>query len=170
MVLDMDVLTDAALRVAVAISPGTKVLEIGVRDGNLAESLLQLSLAYTGCDLPGRITVAADRIGTGVNSHETRFVGIERATIPIASDTYQWIFMPEADEVLRYSGLSVDEILRVLDPGGWIWLTFDTDSELSTEMSVFHLCGCADASAVSSLDGGRRGHRILRKVDETTVD
>lgn len=166
----MDSVTDAALRVAVAIIPGTKVLEICLRDGELAKALPRLSLDYTGCDLPASVRKLAATINTDGSSSSCTLVEVNAGKIPVESGAFMWVFVSEAHRVLELLGVSTSEIVRVLAPGGWIWLAFDSGSDLSSDTTRFHELGCADASTISWLNGERGGHRILRRVGEGVPD
>ncbi len=160
----------AALRTAVAIVPGTPVLEIGLGSGELARAMIELGINYFVLENDD-LVVAQIGLSAIESSIELQRLSFECGTIDSAGKRFEWAFVLEGDSPAGFESCSiglVSEIVRTVNTGGWIWVAFRPDSDMAHSRTMFHQLGCVDASAIQESDDGYFCHRIFRKVDANT--
>lgn len=163
----MNRLDDAALRVAVAIPIGSAVVEIGVGNGSLAEAFALLSLDYHGCDPDAtKLEQARQRLDSAAVSDRVEFCLLADGVIPMESDSFEWAFFKATGNDAGNQVLS--ELKRILKPGGWVWVAFDSDGPISGSATPFHKAGFVDASKETRIGETGASERIFRRVESDT--
>lgn len=168
----MDRRSEAALRTAVSIVPGTPVLGIGVGSGDLAVAMMHLSIAYSFCETDlTRVEELARRVEIADEFEPFEQVSVTPEHIDCIDEQFNWAFVVEADSPAGIQEMTIPlakEIVRILKLGGWIWLACNDHSALAGGSTVFHEIGCVDASPVTRVSDHEFCYRILRKVDANT--
>lgn len=121
------------------ISSGAQVLNIGVGDGGLERILVEKGVQVSALD-PSEKTITW--LGQELQLGERARVGVSES-IPFPDDEFDVVIMTEVlehlnDEALR---LTIQEIRRVLKPGGRFLGTVPADENLTTNEVVCPHCG-----------------------------
>lgn len=114
---DLKEFHDVALRLALQIKTGEKVLEVAPGPGYLSIELARLGKSVTGLDLSRslveRATKNARKAGAKVD-----FCQGNAASMPFSQETFDLIVCRAAFKNFARQGDAIDEIYRVLKPGG----------------------------------------------------
>lgn len=102
------------------VEPSAAILEIGAAPYYLTRAAARLGYRLQTVDYPSAETERAAR-SFGIASHAC---DIERERLPFADETFDEVLFNEVFEHLRIDPpFTVAEILRVLRPGGRLWLS-----------------------------------------------
>lgn len=121
--------TDHLLRTLAAVSPRSRVLDLGCGAGHRAEPLAQLGFDLYACDLDDR---AVDRTRIRLSPYLAPDALTHRVaplphlqTLAYPDASFDWVVAADILNRARASGILTDllgEIRRVLAPGGWLYV------------------------------------------------
>jgi ubiquinone/menaquinone biosynthesis C-methylase UbiE len=158
-------LTERLAEVAM-LKPGCKVLEIGCGKGITAIFLARnYGCSITGIDIsPIQIASATERTKNENMVGETSFIAADCQELPLFTDLFDMVFSECSISLVQNKKRILDEIWRVLKPGGRLTITdlVRRDNEVTNEpsetvplfMSSFALFPCIENA--ESLIGYRK--------------
>jgi ubiquinone/menaquinone biosynthesis C-methylase UbiE len=118
-----------AVREALAIEPGERVLDIGAGPGFLAAELAACASPggrVVGTDVSeSMLAIAAARLGSAGDA-ELRFERADACALPFADASFDAVVSTQVYEYVEDIALALKELARVLRPGGRA-LVLDTD-------------------------------------------
>ncbi len=118
-----------AVREALAIEPGERVLDIGAGPGFLAAELAACASPngmVVGTDFSdSMLAIAAARVGSGGDA-ELRFEHADACALPFADASFDAVVSTQVYEYVEDIAMALQELARVLRPGGRA-LVLDTD-------------------------------------------
>lgn len=139
------------------LKPGCKVLEIGCGKGITAIFLARnYECSITGIDIsPIQIASARERAKNENMIGETSFIAADCQELPLFTDLFDIVFSECSISLVQNKKRILDEIRRVLKPGGRLTITdlIRRDNEV-TKGSSFALFPCIDNA--ESLKGYRK--------------
>lgn len=122
------------------LRPGGSVLDIGCRDGLVADRILDTDATYFGLDFAAhRLGNAAKRFAGSLSTLKTEFVRGEAERMPFADTSVDVVVMGDVIEHLIRPELAVWEIARVLRPDGVFILTTKNASQVPHRSPLSHL-------------------------------
>ena len=171
--------SDHLLRTLAAVPPGSRVLDLGSGDARHVGPLAALGFDVWACDAaPDAVVAARAALAPSLGDEEAR----RRAT-PARPDAlgypdafFDWVVVREAAPTRAEAKAVLEEVRRVLKPGGWVWVTVAEEAwgggvqpEALTVLAAE--AGLALSERASEdVDGGRPYLRgIYRRVDPGTT-
>ncbi len=97
----------------------TRVLDLGCGDGAVSAKLAELTRAAVVCADISELAVQCCR-DRGLEAHR---VELGRLPLPFASDSFDLVFMAEVIEHLASPDRALEEVRRILQPGGHLILS-----------------------------------------------
>ena len=121
------------------LKPGCKVLEIGCGKGITAIFLARnYGCSITGIDIsPIQIASARERVKDEDMLEETSFIAADCQELPLFTDLFDMVFSECSISLVQNKKRILDEIWRVLKPGGRLTITdlIRSDDEVTKELS-----------------------------------
>jgi SAM-dependent methyltransferase len=103
---------------------GSHLLEVGCASGYYATAYARAGGRVTGIDISSAgVQTAARRAGEARVGDRCRFVKADMRKLPFPDDEFDAVVMTEVLEHVREQRLALSEALRVLRPGGALFLT-----------------------------------------------
>ncbi|MCZ4243207.1 class I SAM-dependent methyltransferase [Pedobacter punctiformis] len=119
-------MTESAIS-AMTLQDGNQILEIGPGNANHLEYLLQQAenLAYTGADISPLMIEEASKINASfIQNNQAKFTLTNPDTLPFAAAVFNKVFTVNTIYFWKNPEQFLDEIFRILTPGGTFVLCF----------------------------------------------
>lgn len=164
--------SDHLLRTFAAIPPATRILDAGCGQGRHLVPLAQLGFDVWGCDTDADaladVCAALDAAGL-VGGNSATLLQQDAARLDVPDDTFGWVvacgLLDGYSDAERAALL--EELRRVLAPGGWLYVTAKADPEkLAT---WFEQAGFAVAEAPRHDPQEEATRAIFRRVEPGTI-
>jgi len=178
--------SDHLLRTLAAVPVASQILDLGCGRGRHTESLLRLGFPVHACDpRPEAVEATRDRVADLIeaDSAETVVQVTPLDGIEYPDATFDWVVADRAETYVddgEALEVLLEESRRVLNPGGWLYITLPAAPEEGTaSASAFTLDGLdqyrrdadlAEAGDPSRIEDGPtpRLRALYRRVDPQT--
>ncbi|TND09425.1 MAG: type 11 methyltransferase [Bacteroidetes bacterium] len=106
---------------------GDNILEIGMGNGFFVKDILAKSpqIQYTGCDFSALMVQESEKINAGwISKGQAKFMLADVASLPLEDNTFNKIFTINTIYFWENENAVLQEIKRVLKPGGKLMIAF----------------------------------------------
>ena len=153
------------LRTLAAVSPASRVVEVGSDDGRHTAPLAQLGFEVWASDRhDAAVRATRERLaGVTDDSYAAEHVSTMAPAALGYPDAYaHWIVITTLPEVEKWRDV-IEEARRVLAPGAWLWTETDAPEAL---VGLAHEVGLVVAEDAASDADGEPAHVVLRRPEE----